>query len=222
MPSLADRQEIIFVEGGSSDGTREAILGVLCDDPARAVRLVDATPPRGKADAVHRGVAAALNDVILILDADLTVSPSELPEFINMLLSGRADFVNGSRFLRPMERRAMRFLNGLGNRFYARMLSLLTGWRLTDSLCGTKVFYRKDYARIMDVRRHMGVADPFGDFELLLGAASAGMRIGEVPVSYKARQYGETKISRFRDGFRLGAICLSFWRRHGACRRTIS
>jgi Glycosyl transferase family 2 len=152
---------------------------------------------------VHTGFGVATGDVLVIQDADLTAPPEDLPKFFQAIASGTAEFANGSRLVYPMESRAMRFLNLLGNKFFAVALSFVLGQPVKDSLCGTKMLLRSDYERILRRIAPFGDFDPFGDFNLLFGAALLGLKIRDVPVRYKDRTYGETNISRFRHGWIL-------------------
>ena len=157
----------------------------------------------GKADAVRLGFEKATGDILMILDADLTVPPEDLPKFYRALVTGKGEFINGVRLVYPMEGEAMRFLNLLGNKFFSLALSWLLEQPIKDSLCGTKVLTRESYDRIRDNRAFFGEFDPFGDFDLLFGAARLNMKIIDLPVRYRARTYGDTKISRFSHGFLL-------------------
>jgi glycosyltransferase involved in cell wall biosynthesis len=157
----------------------------------------------GKGDAVRKGFAAATGDVLFILDADLTVPPEDLPKFYAAIAEDRGEFINGTRLVYPMEQEAMRFLNMLGNRFFSVAFTYLLGRPIKDTLCGTKVLRKSHYDRIAAGREYFGDFDPFGDFDLLFGAAKTGMKLIEVPVRYRARTYGDTKISRFRHGLLL-------------------
>lgn len=203
MPRFGSAQEILFVEGNSSDGTfaecervRDAYKGVW----DITVLKQDG---KGKGDAVRKGFAAAKNDVLMILDADLTMPPEALPKYHAVIESGKADFVNGTRLVYPMENEAMRPLNFIANRVFAYLFSYLVNTRLTDTLCGTKVLLRKDYEVLARERGYFGNFDPFGDFDLIFGAAKQNLKIIETPIHYKARTFGETQISRFRDGWLL-------------------
>jgi SAM-dependent methyltransferase len=203
MPKFGAAQEILFVEGNSSDGTfaecervRDAYEGswdikVLKQDG------------KGKGDAVRKGFAAARHDVLMILDADLTMPPEALPKYHGVIETGKAEFVNGTRLVYPMENEAMRPLNFIANRCFAYLFSYLVNTRLTDTLCGTKVLFRKDYEVLARERNYFGNFDPFGDFDLIFGAAKQNLKIVETPIHYKARTFGETQISRFRDGWLL-------------------
>jgi hypothetical protein len=102
-----------------------------------------------------------------------------------------------------MEDEAMRPLNFIANRLFAYLFSYLVNTRLTDTLCGTKVLLRKDYQVLANERGYFGNFDPFGDFDLIFGAAKQNLKIVETPIHYKARTFGETQISRFRDGWLL-------------------
>jgi glycosyltransferase involved in cell wall biosynthesis len=202
LPSVGAATEIVFVEGNSTDGTRSAIEREIQLHPERAIRLVD-QPGRGKGDAVRAGFAAARNDVLMILDGDLSVSPEDLPKFYRALVEGRGELINGSRLVYDVEPGAMRFLNMLGNKVFSRVFKAITGQHVKDTLCGTKVLRRHDYERIAAGRSYFGEFDPFGDFDLLFGAARLGLRIVDLPVRYQPRVYGETNISRWRHGLLL-------------------
>ncbi len=139
----------------------------------------------------------------MILDADLTVPPEDLPKLYNAIASGRGEFINGSRLVYPMEKQAMRFFNILGNKFFSMMFTWLLGQRVKDTLCGTKVILKKDYELLAQNRSYFGNFDPFGDFDLLFGAAKLNLKIVELPVRYKERTYGTTNIQRWKHGWIL-------------------
>jgi uncharacterized membrane protein YbhN (UPF0104 family)/SAM-dependent methyltransferase len=203
MPRFGCHQEIIFVEGNSTDGTLTECLRVK-EAYAHAWDIkVVRQDGKGKGDAVRKGFAAATGDILMILDADLTVPPAALPKFYEAIARGKGEFINGTRLIYPMEKQAMRPLNHLANRAFASIFSYLLNQRFTDTLCGTKALRRADYEKIAASRAYFGDCDPFGDFDLIFGAAKANLRILEVPVHYLARRYGETQISRFRDGWLL-------------------
>jgi len=194
--------ELVFVEGGSSDGTYEAIVGAMSAHPERRARLLR-QQGRGKGDAVRLGFAEATGDVLMILDADLTVPPEDLPRFFEAWRCGRGEFINGVRLVYPMERAAMRFFNLLGNKFFSLAFSWLLGQSIKDTLCGTKVLSREHYRLLSENRAYFGDFDPFGDFDLIFGAAKLNLKIVDLPVRYRARVYGETNISRWRHGWLL-------------------
>ena len=178
--------------------------------PEREIVYVEQTG-KGKGDAVRLGFARARYDVLMILDADLTVRPQELPSFLEAIETGRAEFANGSRLVYGLEPGAMRFLNLLGNKLFSLVFSALLGQPVKDTLCGTKVLERSRYEQIAAGRSYFGDFDPFGDFDLLLGAAQAAAEIVDLPVRYQPRTYGDTKISRFRHGwllFRMAVVRL--------------
>jgi len=202
-PNLGCETEIVFVEGHSNDGTWEEIqrVAALYGDRFR-IKALQQTG-KGKADAVRLGFAHATQPLLVILDADLTMPPEMLGRFYEAYCQGFGDFINGSRLVYPMEGDAMRFLNRLGNIFFAKMLSGILGVRIGDSLCGTKLVTRYDYQRMVAWRRDFGDFDPFGDFELLYPAAVLGLGIVDIPIRYLARTYGETNIQRFRHGLLL-------------------
>jgi hypothetical protein len=206
LPSFPAPVEVIFVEGHSTDGTWDEVQRVVSQQGARFRRFKIAAyqqTGKGKSDAVRLGFAKATHDLVTVLDADLTMPPEMLPRFYNAYCAGLADFINGTRLVYPMEGEAMRFLNRLGNVFFAKALSFVLDTHLTDSLCGTKLLRRDDYARMARWRQDFGDVDPFGDFELLFPAAILGLGVIDVPVYYRARQYGATNIHRFRHGLML-------------------
>jgi len=212
-PELGKGTEIIFVDGNSTDGTVEAIEAHIQANTRPRMRLIHQGSGKGKGDAVRKGFAAATGDVLFILDADLTVPPEDLPKFYAAIAEGRGEFINGSRLVYPMEGEAMRFLNSLGNKFFGLALSTILQQRLKDTLCGTKVLFRRDYERISAARSFFGDFDPFGDFDLLFGAAKQNLKIVELPIRYQARTYGETKISRFTNGAQLARMTLHAFRK---------
>jgi SAM-dependent methyltransferase len=206
-PVMGKGTELIFVEGGSSDGTRERILELLSSyDGPLELKFFPQTG-KGKGDAVRTGFAHATGELLMILDADLTVVPEDLPKFYEAMASGLTDYVHGTRLVYPMEDDAMRFLNKLGNTFFARAFTFLLDQPIRDTLCGTKVLWAKDYLRIVKNRAYFGDFDPFGDFDLIFGARKLSLKITEIPVRYRSRTYGETNISRFRHGILLLQMC---------------
>ena len=203
MPRFGTKQEIIFVEGNSSDRTFEECERVRDAHKDNWDIKVLKQDGKGKGDAVRKGFAAATGDVLMILDADLTMPPEALPKYHAIIETGKAEFVNGTRLIYPMENEAMRPLNFIANRCFAYIFSYLVNTRLTDTLCGTKVLLRKDYEVLARERDYFGNFDPFGDFDLIFGAAKQNLKIVETPIHYNARTFGETQISRFRDGWLL-------------------
>lgn len=202
IPELGPQTEIIFVEGNSKDDTYGAIERAIAAHPERNCRVLK-QPGKGKGDAVRAGFAAATGDILMILDADMTVLPEDLPRFYEAIASGKGEFINGVRLVYPMEDEAMRFFNIVGNKFFAAAFSWLLGQPIRDTLCGTKVIWRKDYGRLVANRAYFGNFDPFGDFDLLFGAAKLNLKILELPIRYHSRRYGETNISRWSHGVLL-------------------
>jgi glycosyltransferase involved in cell wall biosynthesis len=203
IPALGNRTEVILVEGHSRDDTWAVIQREVAAYRGPHVVRALQQPGKGKWDAVRAGFGLARGDVLVIQDADLTAPPEDLAKFYEALISGRAEFVNGSRLVYPMEKRAMRFLNLLGNKFFATALSYVLGQKVKDSLCGTKMLLRSDYHRLLERITVLGDFDPFGDFNLLFGASLLDLRIRDLPVRYKDRTYGATNISRFSHGWLL-------------------
>ena len=234
MPDLGTHTEILFVDGSSTDGTVERIEelearhrghkdikllhqtgrpshqpGAAATDPQAPVAMLKL----GKGDAVRKGFDAATGDVLMILDADLTVPPEDLPAFFAPLATNKADFINGNRLLYPMEERAMKFVNYIGNQVFSVLFTWLLGQRIRDTLCGTKALRREAYANIRAGRAAFGEFDPFGDFDLLFGAARLGLRIVSVPVRYRRRRAGVTKVRVVRHGILLAAMTLVAFRK---------
>ncbi|PTY05536.1 glycosyl transferase [Opitutaceae bacterium EW11] len=201
-PQMGAWTELIFVEGNSTDDTWAEIQRVKSAYPDRRIKVLQQSG-RGKGNAVRDGFAVAEGEILMILDADLTMPPEELPKFYDALVSNRAEFANGSRLVYPMEKRAMRFLNMCANKGFGLLFSWLVGQPLKDTLCGTKVLYRGDYQRIAANRAYFGDFDPFGDFDLLFGASKLSLRIADIPIRYRERKYGETNIQRWRHGWIL-------------------
>jgi SAM-dependent methyltransferase len=199
VPSMGSRTELIFVEGHSRDDTLAEIERQIKLHPA-----VDAAVLRqkgiGKADAVRAGFAAATGDVLMVLDADLTVRPEDLPRFLDALLTHRGEFINGVRLVYPMEKQAMQGLNIIGNKLFSLAFSWILGQSIKDTLCGTKVLWRTDYELIAANRSYFGEFDPFGDYDLIFGAAKLNRKIVDLPIRYRERTYGSTNISRWRHG----------------------
>lgn len=212
IPEMGGGTEIVFVEGNSTDDTWGAIERAIARNPQRNCKLLK-QPGKGKGDAVRAGFDAASGDILMILDADITVPPEDLSRFYEVLASGRGEFANGVRLVYPMQDDAMRFANLLGNKFFSLVFSWLLGQPIRDTLCGTKVLWTKDYRRLAANRVYFGDFDPFGDFDLLFGAAKLNLKILEVPIRYRARRYGETNIQRWRHGLLLLRMVLFAARR---------
>jgi hypothetical protein len=206
IPEFGRHQEFIFVEGNSKDKTMEAMLQVKEKYPDHDIKVLKQTG-KGKGNAVRDGFDAASGDILMILDADLTTPPEDLPKFYEAIAHNHGEFINGCRLVYPMEKQAMRFLNLLGNKFFGWLFTFLLGQRLKDTLCGTKVLFRKDYLLIKANRNYFGDFDPFGDFDLLFGASKLNMKMVEVIVRYREREYGTTQISRFKHGWLLLKMC---------------
>jgi ubiquinone/menaquinone biosynthesis C-methylase UbiE len=202
MPEMGSGTEIVFVEGHSQDDTYSAIEMEIAAHPEKKSQLHRQTGV-GKGDAVRLGFAHASGDILMILDADMTVPPEDLPRFYDALISGRGEFINGVRLVYPMEDEAMRFFNFLGNKFFSLAFSWLLGQPVKDTLCGTKVLWKRDYELIAANRSYFGDFDPFGDYDLIFGASKLGLKIADLPIRYRARTYGSTNIERWRNGWLL-------------------
>ena len=207
IPELGKHTEIIFAEGNSSDNTYSKIEEAIKANPQKDIKLLK-QPGKGKADAVRTGFNDASGDMLMILDADMTVEPEELTKFYDALKKGKGEFINGTRLVYQMDEKAMRRLNKFGNIFFSKMFSWILDQRITDTLCGTKVLFKSDYEKIVKNKNYFGDFDPFGDFDLIFGASKLNLKFIEIPVHYKNRKYGTTNINRFRDGFLLLKMCL--------------
>lgn len=212
VPEMGGGVELVFVEGHSSDNTFETIEELLPEYPHRRTQLLR-QPGKGKGDAVRTGFVAATGDILMILDADLTVPPEDLPRFFDALVDGKGEFINGVRLVYPMEEEAMRFFNLLGNKFFSLAFSWLLGQPVKDTLCGTKVLWKWQYERIADNRAYFGDFDPFGDFDLIFGAAKLNYKIVDMPIRYRERTYGTTNIQRWKHGWMLFEMVLFAARR---------
>jgi ubiquinone/menaquinone biosynthesis C-methylase UbiE len=206
LPSMGSHTELIFVEGHSKDHTLEECQRVAATIAQKDIKVF-VQEGVGKGDAVRLGFSKASGDILMILDADLSVAPEDLPQFYDALVSGKGEFINGSRLVYAKDPHAMRFLNLVANKFFALLLSRLLGQAIKDALCGTKVLHRSDYERIAKSRTYFGDFDPFGDFDLLFGAAKQNLKIVEIPIRYRQRTYGTTNISRFSHGWLLLKMC---------------
>jgi len=201
-PEMGESTELVFVEGHSSDETYETIKKALDYYPDRKIVLFQQKGD-GKGDAVRLGFEQASGDILMILDADMTVSPETLPRFFDAIISRKSTLVSGSRLIYPMEKKAMRFMNMLGNKFFSLLFTWLIDQPVKDTLCGTKVLWKKDYNKIAANRDYFGEFDPFGDFDLLFGASKLNMNILEIPIRYRERTYGTTNIRRWKHGLLL-------------------
>lgn len=227
IPEMGSHTEILFIEGGSKDNTRETIQHVIAATAGqRDIKLIietaDKTSTRSsKGDALRQGLAAATGDILIILDGDLTVAPEDLPKFYEILASGQGQFANGTRLVEAMEPGAMPRLNRIANGIFGKLFSWILKQRVTDTLCGTKALFKRDYQRIAANRHEFGDFDPFGDFDLLFGAARLGLKIFEVPVAYRARTCGKTNIRRWRHGLLLFKMCWLAWCKRHLFRRPL-
>ena len=202
LPSMGKWTELIIIEGNSTDDTWEQVQNMQQKYPNHKIKIGQ-QDGKGKYNAVKKGFDMAEGDILMILDGDLTVPPEDLPKFYETLATSKGDFINGSRLVYPMEKNAMRFLNMLGNKFFSFAFSWLLEQPIKDTLCGTKVLFRKDYLKLAENRRFFGDFDPFGDFDLLFGAYKLNLKIIDLPIRYRERVYGETNISRFTHGLIL-------------------
>ncbi len=209
-PKFGKHIEFIFVEGHSKDDTLAEIKRVKAKYPTKDIHYL-VQEGTGKGDAVRAGFAQANGEILIILDADLTTPPEEMPKFYEALINGQADFINGSRLVYGMESKAMGFLAWLANRAIGQLISWAIGQKVSDTLCGTKVLWKKDYESIDQNRKHFGMWDPYGDFDLLCGAAKLNLKIIDVPVHYKRRTYGKTNISRFKEVWFLWWMGIRAW-----------
>ena len=203
LPKFGKHTEIIFIEGNSTDDTWEKIREIANKYKDTHDIKIGQQPGKGKGDAVRMGFNMATCDILMILDADLTVPPEDIPKFYNAIAQGKGGFINGSRLVYAMDKNAMRFLNMLGNKFFSKAFTWLLEQPFKDTLCGTKVIFKKDYIKLIQNRKFFGEFDPFGDFDLIFGAYKLNLKIVEIPIRYRERTYGDTNISRFKHGLIL-------------------
>jgi len=201
-PEMGSGTELVFVEGHSRDDTYSEVECQMAVHTEKRCQLIRQSGI-GKGDAVRTGFEHAQGDILMILDADLTVPPEDLPRFYEALISGKGEFINGVRLVYPMEKEAMQFLNFLGNKFFSLAFSWLLGQPVEDTLCGTKALWKKDYDLIAQNRSYFGEFDPFGDYDLLFGATKLNRKIIDLPIRYRERTYGETNIQRWKHGWLL-------------------
>jgi len=203
VPEMGSHTELIFVEGNSTDDTWKTIQEVQKEYEGRRDIKILQQDGKGKGDAVRKGYSVATGDVLMILDADLTVPPEDLPKFYHAIATGKGEFINGVRLIYPMEDGAMRTLNTIGNHFFSKLFSWLLEGSIKDTLCGTKVMMREDWLKLAEGRKFFGDFDPFGDFDMLFGAYKLNLKIIDLPIRYRERKYGTTNISRFKHGLLL-------------------
>ena len=207
IPQLGRQAEIIFCDDQSTDGTADEVMRMCSPYPEKNIRL-ERGPGICKSKNVWTGFNAARGDVLMILDADLTTMPEELVYFVDVIASGHAEFVNGSRLVYPVPKGAMNTANMLGNKFFSVAFTYLLGQRVKDTLCGTKVLWRSDWDRIKPMLGSWGTEDRWGDYELLFGAAKLNLKILDLPVHYQERIYGSTKMTKvFRNGLVMLKMC---------------
>jgi glycosyltransferase involved in cell wall biosynthesis len=208
IPEMGAGTEIVFVDDQSTDDTAARIAEAIRREPDRNIRMVKG-PGQGKGAACRAGFDAATGDVFMILDADMTVMPEELPAFFNAVTTDKGEFINGSRMVYPRQDQAMRPLNVLGNKLFAGLFSLLLDQRIRDTLCGTKVIWQRDYAKIMAAREYFNSCDAWGDYDWIFGAAKNDLKIIELPVHYRERVAGATKMThRFGNAWIMFKMCL--------------
>ncbi|MHC4530665.1 MAG: glycosyltransferase family 2 protein, partial [Planctomycetota bacterium] len=213
-PNMGKWTELVFVDGNSDDGTVEEIERCIEKyGPQWHRALLLHQSGKGKGQAVRQGFDECQGDILMILDSDLTMPPEELPKYYEAIVSSRGEFINGCRLVYPMEKKAMRFLNMIANHAFATLFTWLLGQRVKDTLCGTKVLWRQDYDRIAANRDYFGDFDPFGDFDLLFGAARFNQKIVDMPIRYRERSYGNIKISRWQHGWLLLRMSLIAFRK---------
>ena len=213
IPKMGEEDELIFVEGNSTDNTWKKIQEVAKEYKGHLKIKITQQEGKGKGDAVRKGFGMAEKEILMILDADLTVPPEDLPKFYRAIVEGKGEFINGSRLVYPMEKKAMRFFNMIGNKFFSLAFSFVLGQRFKDTLCGTKVLTRENYLKLAVNRTYFGEFDPFGDFDLIFGASRMCLKIVEVPITYRERTYGDTNISRWKHGTILLAMLVFAARR---------
>lgn len=199
-PKIGKFTEIIVVDDASTDNSKK--IAQTLKKKIRNLKIVSHKKNQGKGPAVKTGINAAKGDVVIVWDADRTVPANELHLFYEALVNREGAFANGTRMVYPMEKEAMRPLNSIGNALIPYMFSWILENKISDTLCGTKALWKKD-AKKIELNK-----DRWGDFDLLFGAARLNLKIVEVPVHYRARIAGESKMKTIRYAFSIGKIAL--------------
>ena len=185
------RKEIIVVDDGSTDGTRQ----ILEDTKNKAIKICYHDRNYGKGRALQTGFSAATGDVIVVQDADMEYDPNEFQVLLNPILSGKADVVYGSRLAGHGEHRVLYFWHYVGNRFLTLLSNIFTNINLTDMETCYKAFTRQALEGITIQENRFGF-EP----EITAKIAKKNLRIYEVPISYYGRTYDEGKKINWRDG----------------------
>jgi len=187
--------EIIFVDDKSSDNTFQIIID--CKKKFSDVDIqVTKGPGKGKSLAVNEGIKIATGYYSIIFDADMTVNMKDINVFYNAISNGNADIINGSRLVYKPYTGAMRYLNFLGNKFFSKLSSFITGELITDTLCGSKCFITKDFKIFNEFKDNNNINDIWGDFNILYSSNFYGLKCIDLPVRYYERVEGETKMKK--------------------------
>lgn len=194
--------EVILVDDGSTDGTRELLRErVEGSDPR--IRVIYQERNQGKGAAIVAAIGQACGQYLIVQDADLEYDPRDYPHLLEPLLDGRADVVFGSRFLGGGPHRVLNYHHYVANRSLTALSNVLTNLNLTDMECGYKVF-RREVLQGLQLREERFGFEP----EVTARVARAGLRVYEVPISYAGRSYEEGKKITWRDGVRALRVIL--------------
>jgi len=207
IPKITNKQEIIFIEGGSTDGTYEEIQRQIEKNKDKDIKLIK-QKTIGQKEAIKTGFDNASHDVITLFEGDGTCNPKDLIYFYNSIAENKADYIQGTRLAYPLDGNQMPLLNKIGNMFYAIWFTWILGQRVTDVLSGIKAIDKGVYNKIINDWEYFGKDDPFGDFELLFIVTKNCFKISEIPINYYPRPYGETKTKIFVHGFKLLKIMI--------------
>lgn len=194
IPNFGAWREIIVVDDGSTDRTKDMVKKIMRG--RSDIRLISYEKNCGKGYAVNIGWQEAKGDVFMMLDCDSTTPPEELALFHEAMEYG-AEFVNGTRVIYPREKNSIPFFNRLGVTFFAHLISWITQKRISDTFCGTKVFLKK-YWNCFQIKEFL-----WGDWDLFFTAARYRMKMLELPVHYKTRKHGVTKMRPVKHGIIL-------------------
>jgi len=192
VPHFSYSYEIIVVNDGSKDNTAKVARSI----KRKELKIVSYDKNRGKGYAFKQGIKKAVGNFVICCDADMATMPEEIPLVIEPLIRDEVDFVNTSRLLLPMEKGAMKSLHVPGNYMFAILVSLIIRKKLTDTLSGFKAFRR---TKLLGKLKE----DSWPDFEMLFQARKQNLRITEVPIHYKARRAGASKMKTFSHGFKM-------------------
>lgn len=211
--SLNLPKEIIIVDDGSTDGSRDLLKRLereakSAPDPLNEVKIHFQPINQGKGAAIRSALSHVTGDIVIIQDADLEYDPGDYMKLLEPILSGKADVVYGTRFYGGGPHRVLFFWHYLGNQFLTLLSNVLTNLNLTDMEVGYKVF-KTDVLKNIEIKSNRFGFEP----EITIKVAKKKCRVYEVPISYHGRTYAEGKKITWKDGFVTLYSLIRFWLR---------